>query len=186
VKLHGTAYLNDWTDVQVSAPANLTGPYFAIENIDSAEALGAELELEASLSRGFIVTAGGSWTDTDLQDGRSFPRTPEWSFHVSPRYSFTLASSSRFTVGADWSYRDDVYHDAWNSPQIVQKGFGLLNARVSYTAPSEFWSVAVYGTNLTDEEYLEAAYVSPYGAAIGTVGRPLVLGVKFRIIYTQQ
>lgn len=185
VKLHGTAYLNDWTDLQVSFPANLTGPYFATLNVGSAEALGAELELEASLHRGFLVTAGGSWIDTDLL-GASFPRTPEWSFHVSPRYSFTLASSSRFTVGADWSYRGDVYLDVLNSPQIAQKAFGLLNARVSYTAPSEFWSVDLYGTNLTDEEYLEAAYVSPFGAAIGTAGRPLVLGVKFRIIYTQQ
>lgn len=186
VKLHGTAYANDWTDLQVAYPANLTGPYFAIQNVDSAESMGGELELEASLYRGFVVTAGGSWIDTDLQGGASFPRTPERSFHVSPRYSFTLASSSRFTVGADWSYRGDVYHDAWNSPQIVQKGFGLLNARLSYTAPSEFWSVVLYGTNLTDKEYLEAAYVSPFGAALGTVGRPLVLGVKFRIIYTQQ
>ena len=39
-----------------------------------------------------------------------------------------------------------------------QDAYGLLNATVAYTTQSGKWRFALNGSNLTDEEYLQAGY----------------------------
>jgi iron complex outermembrane receptor protein len=39
----------------------------------------------------------------------------------------------------------------------------IINANIAYLAPDESWSAALYGRNITDERYTNAAlYVSDY------------------------
>ena len=45
----------------------------------------------------------------------------------------------------------------WKPPDsavIVQEAYGLLSANLRYQPEGASWSVTLFGTNLTDEEYL--------------------------------
>ena len=66
--------------------------------------------------------------------------------------------------------------------QITQPAYALVNARLTYEAAN--WSIAIYGTNLTDERYLNSGFYSDsFLLEFVTLGRPreygLTVNVKF-------
>jgi iron complex outermembrane recepter protein len=66
---------------------------------------------------------------------------------------------------------------------VAQGAYALINARMSYLFPSGRFEVALFGTNLADEQYLEhGVFPAAFGPAIGVSGRPRELGAtaKFR------
>ena len=62
-----------------------------------------------------------------------------------------------------YSWRDEYMTDLYNKPWLQQESFGLLDASLTYTSPSQKIRVSVYGKNLTDEEYFD------YAADVGTL-----------------
>ncbi|MEM7355295.1 MAG: TonB-dependent receptor, partial [Acidobacteriota bacterium] len=193
VRLNGAAFYNDYTDIQFSASLNIDGqPFFVIQNAGKAEVKGFELELSAAPRRGLDLALALGYIDTqytDLEDVSPnsvtldgvIPKTPEWTVSFSPQYSFPLRSGGTLTLRGDYSYRTEVFNDISNSPQIAQDGYGLINARVGWSSRSTDWEVALFGTNLGDEEYLEHGFnAAAFGVAIGVVGRPREWGLTVR------
>ncbi len=85
------------------------------------------------------------------------------------------------TLRGDYTSRSKVFNDIQNSPQIAQAGYDLINARVSWASQSNDWEVALFGTNLGDEEYLEHGFfAAAFGAAVGVAGRPREWGAGAR------
>ncbi|MEM7582904.1 MAG: TonB-dependent receptor [Acidobacteriota bacterium] len=191
VRLNGAAFYNDYTDIQFSASLNIDGtPFFVIQNAGQAEVQGFELELAAQPARGFDLTAGVGYIDTeytelDNVDGVTLdgvlPKTPDWTFNISPQYAFPVQSGGTVTLRADYRYRGEVFNDVSNTPLIAQDAYGLLGARVAWTSQSTDLEVALFGTNLTDEQYLEHGFfAAAFGAAVGVSGRPREWGLTVR------
>jgi iron complex outermembrane receptor protein len=93
------------------------------------------------------------------------PLTPELTFSLSPEYSVPLQNGATVTFRADYSYRDEM----WGEPTDDITRFTkiedrtIINANIAYLAADESWSAALYGRNITDERYTNAAlYVSDY------------------------
>ncbi len=102
----------------------------------------------------------------------------------APEYKATLGAlytqpiyQGELIVSADASFEDDTWSLVANSPAHAFIEIDtLINARVKY-ADERGWSIAVFGRNLTDEEYYRAAsassfttYASPpaeYGIELG-------------------
>ena len=85
------------------------------------------------------------------------------------------------TVRADYSYRSEFFNDVANSEEIAQEAFDLIHARATYALPSGRWEVALFGTNLTDEQYLEHGLLpAAFGLAVGVSGRPREWGASAR------
>ncbi len=71
-----------------------------------------------------------------------------------------------------------VYNDLLNSEIIAQDGYGLVNARLSWTPLSGHWELAAFVTNLTDEEVLaHGAIPGGFGFDLGVSGQPRMWGV---------
>jgi iron complex outermembrane recepter protein len=62
-------------------------------------------------------------------------------------------SDDRWNASLSWTYMDDVYFEPSNDPDTLQEGYGLLNGSVEYRV-SDAMTVAVYGKNILDEDYL--------------------------------
>jgi iron complex outermembrane receptor protein len=63
---------------------------------------------------------------------------------------------------------DEYEHDSYD----------LLSARIAFTSASDTWTVALWGNNLTDEEYFDE--VVAFATAVrATVGAPRTYGMDF-------
>ncbi len=195
-RLNGAIFYNDYTDIQFSASlVDEDGrAVFVLQNAGKAKAWGGELEMVARPGRHWLWTASLGYIDneyTELDDvepngvtlDSKFPKTPKWTFVFSPQYTLTVGDSGKIILRADYSYRSKIYNDISNSPLVTQEAYDLLHARLSFVPVSERWEVALFGTNLTDEEYLEhGIFIASLGPALGVAGRPREWGLstKFR------
>ena len=104
-------------------------------------------------------------------DGNMPQRTPHTQWQLGLRGdSLVFADGWRAEGGLDLSYQGDVYDRAINGARYGERT--LLSARAALVRGP--WTVELWGTNLTDEEYIRA--VSTRGAAFYPVApRPLDL-----------
>ena len=195
LRLNGALFLSDYTDLQLTASIDIGGePATVIQNAGKSEIAGFELELTAQPSNRFEIVAGLGYTHaeyTELDDtvqavmlDGTIPKTPEWTAVVSPQYTFQRPDGGAFMVRADYSYRTKFYNDVANSDVAAQGAYGLINARLGYLPASGRWEVALFGTNLADEEYLEHGLLAGgFGPAIGVAGRPREWGASAKYTF---
>jgi len=77
----------------------------------------------------------------------------------------------------DYSHRGSFFWDQANGPELKQRGYGLLDARLRWS-PNERYSVSIWGKNLTNEQF--AAFASSLSGAPGFIyiaGTPRTYGV---------
>jgi iron complex outermembrane receptor protein len=115
---------------------------------------------------------------TAVTDASGFrmQRSPEFTGNLGARYSLDLARG-RLSLSGTLSYNSKFFFDT--SEQTFQEGYELLSLRAEWTDPSERYSVAVFGDNVTDSEY--RTIVSPAQFAFTSVwGAPATVGVSLR------
>jgi iron complex outermembrane receptor protein len=96
--------------------------------------------------------------------GKRMQRTPEYSGSLSLIYSLPLLSG-KLDLNAVYSYQDETTFDFAGT--LTQDAVGLINLRAAWTDPSDKWTFAVSGKNVTDEEYL--VQVLPNAGGFGQV-----------------
>ena len=191
VTVNAATFFNQYRDMQLSINAT---PQNFVRNAGRAESKGAELEVVARLARGldFNFAAGyldAKYTELDAQLATLTPpltvdkdlvKAPEWTLSSGLQYAFDI-STGLITLRGDWSYKSKVYHDVFNDERIAQPGFSVANAYASFTTASEKWTLALFGTNLTDERYRISGNSSlGFGLAESTFAAPREWGVTAR------
>ncbi len=192
VRLNVAGFLSQYDDIQLLA-LNPQTALFETRNAGEAEILGAEVELLASPADGLVLNLGIGWLDaeyttlratsTDIRIDNKLPVTPEWTFNAGAQYTFDLGGSGSLSLRADYSWQDEVFYQVGNDPLELGPSYGLLNLRATYSFPGDRFSVAVFGTNVTDEDYLRSAQDSraDLGTAYATPGAPAEWGVELRV-----
>ena len=66
-----------------------------------------------------------------------------------------------------------------------EPAYGLLNARIVYQPANRAWQVALFGTNLTNEWYVNGGFDTAlfWGYDFGTIGRPREIGASVRFVF---
>jgi iron complex outermembrane receptor protein len=168
--------------------ANLLGT-----SVSKAEVKGVEIEtnwratdnLRVNLNVGFLDTKykdlgqGGVGLSPAVAAGSEFAQAPKFTTNLGLQYSVPFEGGAGLTPRVDYTYTDDFTLTPNEQNQRIQKGFGLLNARVTYDSGSN-WSVSALGTNLTNEYYLNSGfYTRAEQVYFTTTGRPREWGVTF-------
>ncbi len=165
-------------------PGSIPGTTTVIHNQDNTEIFGVELETNWLITENWSVglnlgtldyetapytqpcliidTCDGVPTDTlrNLGDN-DLGRAPEWTAAVNVLYSRELAGGGH--IGFNVSGRrvgDHILTETGGVGRIVEGGYSIVDARFQYDFPiSEegMASIAIFGKNLTDAEYLEQA-----------------------------
>ena len=106
-------------------------------------------------------------------------RRPSFSGNALARYEFELGGGLA-SIQADVQYTDDFCFTVLCAPVEKEKGYTVLNARIGYGAQDGRWEVAVFGDNLTEEEYRVYAFDSSLfaGVVAGVYGKPRTYGVR--------
>ncbi len=159
-RLNGALFYSDYEDMQVQT-FNSVAP--VTSNVGSASIRGLELELQVVPGGGWVIDGMLAWLDAEYDEidtsttlihpDNAFERVPEWSGNIGLSKEWEL-DSGHWIARVDWSYRDEVYNDAYNTEILKTDAYDLWDARVQWSSPSQAWSVIASGKNLSDEEYL--------------------------------
>jgi iron complex outermembrane receptor protein len=86
--------------------------------------------------------------DNDLE------RVPETTLSASISKDFSIGDYGNFRGRVDWSWRDEQYMDTFNTEQIAQDDYQLVNANLSWWSASNRFSATAGVKNINDEDYL--------------------------------
>ena len=192
LRLNGTAFHSNYDDIHFAASLDVGGmPVFVTQNAGDAEISGFELEFQASPTPTLLWTTSVGYLDTEIvrvdprvpadtvRVGHRLPKSPEWSFAVGLQSSHELADRGALVARVDYTWKDDLFQDFANVGTIAQDAFGLLGLRCLYAPTAGAWNVALFGTNLTDESYLESGFnTGAFGLDIGVAARPREWGLE--------
>jgi len=158
-------FRNSYDDLQVDQ-ARVPPIFVDTLNAGSATIKGAELELNARITRGlsanlyftYLDADYGSYVDggVELQGQRFMPNAPDWQVGGGVRYETPLGNFGDLIFDVDFRAIDDFH--AGPKPDTLTQGYGIWNARVqlaNITGPSGRGSfrVALWGKNLSDKIY---------------------------------
>ncbi len=125
-----------------------------------------------------------------LQPGIPFAYAPELSFAFGLRYQRPAPNGNRWLVALNYGWMDEYQRDSAsefqtkdaNGRSTPEPAYGLLNARVGFEPQGSKWQFTLFGTNLTDEWYVNGGLNTGlfWGYDFATIGRPREIGIGFQ------
>lgn len=201
-RLNTALYYNDYQ--HYIGQNSLTPSLIAVNlNTGDVESYGIELEGAWRPTGYFQLTGGLSYSHARITDDSEFEAVfpgglasdkilfePDWTWFVTPTFTFA-AGPGDVVFNTTISYKGDRAGSSLDptfQPQL--EGYYLVNANLAYEM--ENWTIALWGTNLTDEAYFDsyldqsllAAFFGPPGPAnplvsnLGITGDGRRVGVR--------
>lgn len=171
LQMSAAVFVTEYTDLPYQVSESSAGGFSTFAVVVDQTSTGFEWESTAYFNDNFLLHTTLGYIDADVdRDPVSgikgvAPLTPELTYSISPEVRIPLDSGAAVTLRADYSYRDEM----WGEPTDDRTRFtqiedrSIINANIAYTGADETWSAAIYGRNISDERYTNAAlYVSDY------------------------
>ncbi|WP_210414011.1 TonB-dependent receptor [Luteithermobacter gelatinilyticus] len=161
LRLNGAVFYTDYTDMQVQV---FTSVAPITKNAGAATIKGFELETQFIPAEGWFVEAGLGYLDagydeidfatTFVDKNNRLDRVSDWTLSAAVSKEIYLDGNGSLTPRVDWSYRSEFDNDAFNTPEIRQEGYHLVNANITWR--NEMETIALVGgvKNLSNEKYL--------------------------------
>ena len=192
LRINATAFFGKYSDMQISSllPGTTRN---VIQNIGESKIRGLETEIVFAASD--IVTIDASfgylsaqYSELNLPVGVVASVTTDSDFGRAPNLSYSLGMTANwedFVARIDYGWKDDFRSVIPDANFVQQDSYGLLSANFSYSPADADWKVSLFGTNLTDEEYLVSGLDlgglqprAPHGIAQIEPGRFREFGLK--------
>ncbi len=164
--LNGAAYYTDYTDMQIQV---FTSVAPITKNAGSATIKGFELEMQATPADGWFVEAGIGYidagydelnfTETLVDINNNLDRVSKWTVSAALSKEIAMGNSGTIIPRIDWAYRSEFDNDAFNTPQIHQNGYSIVNANITWENADENLSLIAGVKNLTDEKFLQTGII---------------------------
>lgn len=181
LRLNGAVYTYTVNDMQLTAfDANGTA---RLLNADKGKAVGFEVDAELAVTRNLTLTAGVTYTDTEIKDkgvssstcspitvctvldpvvagramidGNPFPNAPKYILNFTARYDIPLANGGSLFAFTDWSVTGKTNFVLYESAEFYSKGDFEGGLRLGYKAPDDAYEVAAFVRNITDEQNIK-------------------------------
>lgn len=186
-------YYTKYKDIQKTQVT--TPPITEIQNAASAKIKGVEFELNVRPTENFSV--GATYTYTDAKYDSFVDATGDYSdepFDISKNvvtvhgsYTVPLASGDALQFNADIAHFSRRYlttnsHllNLTTDPTLVQPGYEIVNARVSYKLNKFDGEIALVARNIANKKYwVNGTQLRALGYIFRNPGEPRFLGVQF-------
>ncbi len=149
----------DHKDLQISEL--IPACCIVIGNAADAETKGVEIEFVLAPAPGLEFTGSYSYLKAEFTDfaegatadntGNTLPRSPKNSWYLGGDYSWSMGNAGSARLHVDWSYQDDIFFEASNTPNEVQEAYYMWNARLAFRDPGDNWELTFWGKNLGNE-----------------------------------
>ncbi|MEO0998422.1 MAG: TonB-dependent receptor, partial [Pseudomonadota bacterium] len=206
IRLNGSVYNYTIDDPQLTAIGG-TGNLTQLINANEGQGFGFDVDGEFIVTDNFVVTAGVSYNDTEINDGslavapcgsglctpldpldgggnalvdgNPFPQAPEWIYSLTARYSQPLGpAGNEFFVFLDFAYQGDTEFFLYESEEFNSDGNHETGLRIGYSMNDGQYEVALFGRNITDEENLKGGI--DFNNLTGFVNEPRIVGLSLR------
>lgn len=183
IQLNAAIFYYDYKDIQTLVPGVLVT---AFTNADDATVTGLDLDILWVPVDG--LTLGGSLglLDTELgaigvvPAGGKLPNAADTQATGLLRYEFPVGGM-RMGLQGSFKYTDDMFRDAFNDRFNFTDAYTTVDARAWIASENGSWEIAVWGKNLSDEQYTEQSFnfVDLTGLANQLYGSPRTYGATF-------
>ena len=89
--------------------------------------------------------------------GNELISAPKISGNISIDYEVFNIDAGYLSLNVNANYQDDQWYSAYNDKtgydNIRQEAYALYNGRLTWFGASEDYTIALWGKNLTDEQY---------------------------------
>jgi iron complex outermembrane receptor protein len=209
LRLNATLFHTKWNDIQLAGESiddcvnpPVVGTNLRTQNVASAEADGVEVELTIAPTESLLFNVNLGFLDTQyvgistpvpgLTLNTEFSQAPKKTGNLGVQHTARLDGGGTFTTRFDYSFSDQFWRsqipnfrtEYYGLPGGFVEGgdYGLVNMRLSYVPSGAAWELAVFGTNLTNEYYLNSGFFhSLWDIDFASVGRPREAGVSLKI-----
>ena len=193
LRVNASIFQSDYKNQQLLVFTPVSG-LFETQNAGDSRIRGFEFEVNANINErlAFSGTLGHldagyrtlSPNVANITLDTPLPLTPAWTYSLSGEYRQPLGEKiGELRLRADWQHRSQVSFQLENDPLERQPAYGLLNLRATFVLPDDRFRIAVFGTNVTDTEYLTNAQdtLRGNGTAFGGIGRPREWGIELGV-----
>ena len=190
----GSVFYSEYENFQSSVFDPFTGQ-FGPSNAGEATQYGLEMQGNYAVTDAVQVFATYAYNMATFNDssngqpqafgGNRFRYSPEHSASVGVRAELFSNTLGTLSLLPTYSWQSHIFFDNDNQEfaGVRQDSYGLLRARLRFDAANERWYGEVFGSNLTDEQYLIDA--GNTGAAFGLPtfisGAPRMYGVRLGV-----
>ena len=170
-------------------------------NADTTNGYGFEANLDWAPSQYWLITLGGSYNHTDIDDpnllvapcgggctvtdpfvnglakvdGNALPNAPEWIFDGIIDFRMP-AGDGVFFSSLDWAYQSEKSFFLYESKEFNGDSFEV-GLRAGYTFAEAKYELALFARNLLDEEILQGAI--DFDNLTGMTNEPRLIGIEF-------
>jgi iron complex outermembrane receptor protein len=205
IRVNGAIYYYQIDDEQFTAIGGATNSVRLV-NADKGIGKGFDLEAEMLFTENFLVSAGLSYNDTEIDDpnlrvaicgsgqcsvtdsldangfaivdGNQFPQAPELILNFSARYTQQVDGGELF-IQTDWARQSDTQFFLYESREYHSGDIYEGGLRAGFTQEDGRWEIAVFGRNITDEENLKVGI--DFNNNTGFVNDRRIWGATFRM-----
>lgn len=178
--LNVTGFFYDYKNAQIPIVVVRPGSTLTTTNffnIDRSRSWGIEVESAWNVTDAFELTANYSFNDTEIRkaprqfDDEGVPgsvleditgnRLPAASRHklaVSGLYDIPIGTDDHVFLAASYAYRSDAYYSVFENPINRAPGWDQVDARITYTRPTDGLTVILYARNLFDTLGYDGAF----------------------------
>ncbi|HUQ50727.1 MAG TPA: TonB-dependent receptor [Gammaproteobacteria bacterium] len=211
LRFNATLFHTKWDSIQLAGESiddcftpPRVGTNLRTQNVAAAEAEGLEFELTIAATDNLLFNVNLGLLDTQyvgiatpvpgLTLNTEFSQAPKTTGNVGVQHTANLRSGATFVTRVDYSHSDQFWRsqipnfrtEYYGLPGQFDEGgdYGLVNARLTYTPMAANWELSVFGTNLTNEYYLNSGFFhSLWDIDFATVGRPREAGVSLKLMF---
>ncbi|QGY43341.1 TonB-dependent receptor [Maribellus comscasis] len=164
---------------------------YLVKDAGKATAYGAETSLKIAILKGLDMFGNYAYIHARFDSLNVNGEEQEYAenmFRLTPEHSFAVGLHARAQIAPglflfavpSYSWRSKIYFEDANTPGLEQAEYGLLNFRGGVELPDQGITIAVFGTNLLEEEYIVSAgnTGSLFGAPTQIPGAPRMIGTK--------
>lgn len=192
LRTNAVAFHYDYRDLQVNQFSGITN---LVTNAGTSKIEGLELEivakptrttqldlaaalLDARYSRYLMLDANNPQLILDLS-GNRMPRAPETTLLAGIEADFAIGSFGGLGLRGEARYQSLTYFDQLDTPELAQGAYTVFNVRAIFTPVRQKWTVALFGSNLTNKAYRQSVVrVDNVFGTLVNFGSPRTYGIR--------
>lgn len=103
-------------------------------------------------------------------NGEPLPFTPKWKTNLRADYRIPVNEDYAITLGTNYRWQSKVQYDLSESPDTIQKAYGIWDADISLNNLASSWRITLLAKNVLNKTY--SSYLQSSGATStsGTAG----------------